>query len=215
MGAPPQASGSCALAEEAAVAQPAFAAAQVAEMAQGVPSLPIVGAPHSTLLERDVRVREPTQQRHARDEEGRTDTLKPDRGLRRKASFGASGCQTAVGFPSTPKIERVRTSRPTSAIGRASPSRVANDGTRSKACTRKAPEPHAGSSTRRATSRRRRASASVAPIGSPASAGPMASSAAPGPRSASRSASVVTSSTTDCGVKKAPLSRRRRDAIRG
>ena len=60
----------------------------------------------------------------------------------------SSHSQTAVGFTSTPKIERVSTSRRRSPTGRSSPAARARSASRSSRCTRNAPEPHAGSSTR-------------------------------------------------------------------
>ena len=60
---------------------------------------------------------------------------------------------TAVGLMSTPKIDAVSVARRSSGTGRGSPSAERSAAIRSSAWTRKAPDPHAGSSRRRRASR--------------------------------------------------------------
>ncbi len=114
----------------------------------------------------------------------------------------SSHSQTAVGLTSTPKIERVRTSRRIVLRSRPSPSVARSDATRSSACTRKAPDPHAGSSTVSRSTASRSVRARAAGSGSPASA------RAPSSCNAAASADVETRSTSEKGVKNAPVRRR-------
>ena len=112
----------------------------------------------------------------------------------------SSQSQTAIGLTSTPKMERVSTARRMSARERWSPQARMRRAIRSRACTRKAPDPHAGSSTRMVASlsRRRMASAGDTVAGSVRRC--RTSPSVPNGCSACSSAASVTRATRSCGV---------------
>ena len=125
----------------------------------------------------------------------------------------SSHSQTAVGWMSTPKMDVVSTSRRTSATGRWSPQARRSAAIRSRAYTRKAPDPHAGSTTRnsavRAASRACQARGTAARSTAPRTR----SGSSPVPASAVAIACAVAEATIGAGVKYVPVDRRSRDII--
>ena len=112
----------------------------------------------------------------------------------------SSQSHTAVGLISTPKIDVVSTSRRRSESERRSPAAPDSAAKRSRACTRNAPDPHAGSRMRTARTASAKRRASRALTRSPASAARTTRSSAPKRASAASSPAPATRCSNSCGV---------------